>query len=162
MKKIVKKIVSLAAAFTMVFSCACGGNTESVNPDATKIKIFLRDYNTWANEYIANRIKEFNDTQEEVYVEPKVYYDDELYWQAITAGRENGSSPDIYLISYNKLVREKEAGNIISIDKYLTEEQKADIPDNIWDMVEIDDKIYSYPWYTEPSIRTNAWIYFKR
>ena len=147
-----KKFLSilLVIAFILTFAAGCGSkaNTDS---DVTKIKIYTKDFESWANGYIEDRIDEFNESQDEIYVELKIYYDDQLYWQAITTGRENGTSPDIYLISYNTLVREKEANNIISIDKYLTEEQKSDISADVWKMVEIEDEHYAYPWYTEPS-----------
>lgn len=156
-----KSMVFLASSLVLV---ACGDsaadstnestNTESSSGDPVDIEIWTTpqfqgvfspsedgaDYDSFLQE-AADRYMSENP---EVNVTVQVISGDDRDAE-LSVALQTDTLPDIFMDSHFVLSQWAHEGVLASLDDVIDEDTRNDIPDSIWDNVQIDDKTYMYP-----------------
>lgn len=153
---IFRKLVLVTLVFMLsftLFSCR-GDDDEDVYPieeGATVIRIFVRDFEDWNNEFFAQRIRNFNeDLTDGIQVEVE-FIIESVFNDRMNAAREAGTAPDIYLAAYNQVYNEMRMGFAAPLDDLLPQAAFDDITSNIKPALVFNDQYYAYPYFVEPS-----------
>ena len=162
MKKITSILcIALVIALVLpVFSgCTPSEGSAKEEEGATKIKIWARSFEDWADNLLQKQVDEFNQIMDDgIQVDLQFYGDDSTYDTAIAAGFENGTIADIFMTQYDRIYTYLRAGYIAPVGDYLTEEEQAQYFDAVREYVSYVDpvdqtkKMYAMPWYLEPSM----------
>lgn len=151
-----KKGMAMALAATLTVSAAgmlssCG-ESGSYEAGATEIVIYLQDFEEWSNTHMQTMIDEFNSITDDGIQLVARFFQDDAYTDALSAARENGNAPDIFMCSPGNLY-----GTVISknyaapLNDLLDDAYFEDIVDSVKPMVCYNGTYYAYPQLTEPS-----------
>lgn len=144
MKKYSPLILLVALASSVAFLSACEPPYEG-----EIVTYYARSWEGWADEWLDEKAKEFNDLDLGIRVNVK-HFDDSTYFDAVTSARENNRAPDIYLATYSQVLNEGVYGGYCEpIEGLISEEVIADINESIIPMISSKGKIYAYPILTE-------------
>lgn len=163
-----KRIISFICALLMlamlmsVFSgCQSddGDTKQTEEPGATKVKIWVRSFEDWADNLLQEQVNEFNSIMDDgIQIVLQFYGDDNTYDTAIAAGVENDTVADIFMAQYDRVYTYMKTGYIAPVGDFLTEEEKDGYIDSVREYVSFVDpsdqteKMYAMPWYLEPSM----------
>lgn len=154
-----KRFLSLLLAAIMLISlfAGCGTDTpggsepqETIPDDRTQLTFYAREFEEWANSHVKDLVERFNESQEEIYVSVKFFTGD-TYTDALTVARENGKSPDVFMLEYGSLTTYAKNGYAAALNDLLPQTALDDLMDNVREMVTYQDKVYAYPWTLEPA-----------
>lgn len=160
MKKLLAIALLLALALSIFSGCQPADNTQPAEEEgATKIKIWARSFEDWADNLLQQQVDEFNRILDDgIQVVLQFYGDDNTYDTAIASGFENDTVAEIFMAQYDRLINYINAGYIAPVDDYLTTEEKDGYLDTVREYVTFTDssdgkaKMYAMPWYLEPSM----------
>ena len=159
-----KKFLSVLLVLTMILAVFSGcDNPTNTKPaeeeNATKIKLWARSFEDWADNLLQKQVDEFNKNLEDgIHIVLQFYGDDNTFDTAIAAGFENDTVADIFMAQYDRIYTYLKAGYIAPVGNYLTEEEQAGYIDAVREYVTFVDptdqtaKMYAMPWYLEPSM----------
>ncbi len=152
MKKITKALILTIFSSIIFLITGCNKDDEyPVEKGADVIRIFTRDFEDWNNELLADNIRLLNeDLTDGIQVEVEFILES-AFNDKMTAARESGTAPDIYIVAYNHIYNEKTKNYIEPLNDYISAEKIADIAENVSDFVTFDDLCYAYPYFVEPS-----------
>ncbi len=123
---------------------------EEIDEDKIKITFYARHFEDWSDEFTQKVVKEFNEIPDnDIYVDLKIYESD-TYNDALVIARENGKSPEIFMSSYSSLPHDARQENVAALNSLFDQEIWDDIDANILEFVTFDNKIYGFPWFSEP------------
>ena len=107
MKKItsILCIVLVIALMLPVFSgCTPSEGPATEEEGATRIKLWARSFEDWADNLLQKQVDEFNQIMDDgIQVDLQFYGDDSTYDTAIAAGFENGTIADIFMTQYDRI-----------------------------------------------------------
>lgn len=153
MKRIFSCILLLAMLAGLLSACADKEPEESNggnNAGKTTITLYAREFEQWANKHVQEMVDRFNAQSETIYVQVK-FFSGDTYTDALTVARENGKSPDLYMLEYGSVFNHARYNYAAKLDDLLPQEALDDIPDNVRDMVSYKGGVYAYPWQIEPA-----------
>lgn len=155
MKKLLCLLLLAAfATMSVVALAACAPTEEEwyVEEGAEVIKVYLRDFEDWSNNYTIDAIRRFNkDLTDGIQVEYSLLSEDQ-YENKVTSDREAGKAPDVYLISYGNLLTAINYNYIMPLENVLSQKMQDDISDNAKSYVYLNNHLYAAPFCFEPSI----------
>jgi multiple sugar transport system substrate-binding protein len=146
-------LAAVAIITSGVLLGACNKPAGGTNSEegATHIKIFTRDFEDWENQYFADAVNEFNaDLTDGIQVDVEFILEDQFN-DKMTAAREAGNAPDIFLGAYNHIYNLYTNKYCAPLNDYIAQDKIDDIADNVKDALIFDNKLYAYPFYDEPS-----------
>ncbi len=151
MKKFLSLILVLAMAVGIMSAFVGCGEEQAVEEGATKIVLYARGFDQWANDYLQEQVNEFNKIMDDgIQLEVK-FFTDSAYNDAITVARENGSGVDLYMISYGNLWSDVQNELCVPLNELLDQAYFDDLTDAARDLVIYGDTYYAYPTLIEPS-----------
>ena len=153
-------VLLMLAMILPIFSGCDGGPGQQVEEEgATKIKLWARSFEDWADNLLQEQVDEFNQNMEDgIQIVLQFYGDDNTFDTAIAAGFENDTVADIFMAQYDRIYTYLKAGYIAPVGDYLTEEEQAGYIESVREYVTYMDpadqteKMYAMPWYLEPSM----------
>lgn len=135
----------ILSAFSVLVGCKEDTST-------TKVKFYTKSFKRWADNYLKDAIKTFNEQNDDnIRVDIRIYNTNDDYNTALATAIENHNAPDVYLLAYPNLPQEVLIDNIIPVTKYLTTEDQNKYFDSVKEHVVFNNDYYMFPWYTEPS-----------
>lgn len=149
--KIVALVLCALLALTALSACTpTETETEWVEEGATKIRIYAREFESWAKKHLKKLVNDFNaDLTDGIQVEVNFYTQD-TYADALTVARENGKAPDLYMTTYGELYTNINNKYCTSLNNYLSTQAVDDMLDTCKELVTYNGNIYAYPWNLEP------------
>lgn len=126
------------------------GGGEVVAGDRVTVDWWTPQWSDDETEWIEKWVDEYNNTQEDVFIEMEVVPGD-AWDQRITAAQAAGNAPDITTMNYNKIVFSADQGVIQALDEYVEPAVFDDLHDNIREFISYNDQHYAYPLVAEPS-----------
>lgn len=151
MKKLISLICALVIGMTIFGVVGCKKDDYPREENATVVKIMMREFEEWRNEYFSSIVRKFNENLNDGLQIEVEYVIEESFNDRLQSAREAGRAPDVIMHSYNHIYTQVENGNISAIDEYVSDDAMADIKDIVKSAIEFDGKTYAYPWYTEAS-----------
>lgn len=157
MKKNLKCFLTAAMAMTLVFQLAgCNGTGESKSSkgsDEEQIKITIWHQSVADTDPVKRIIEESVDEYHKLHPNVTIVQDGvtgEQYKTKIKTAFAAGEAPDIaYMFGGGSFVKPYiDAGYLLPIDEYLTDEVKSKIMDGMLDNCKYGDKIYTLPTIT--------------
>lgn len=162
--KQVKSILALLLALAMVLTmAACGGSTSDGTGNETtaapveagdRVTIAVWTTNRHDAEYLTPLIEEFNNTNENIYIDYQIYADN--YSQMLDLAFSTDSAPDVFgMASTDPLeVQVNEKKMLLDLSQFMTEEDYARFGDGAFveGINALGDGIYSFP-YTASAAR---------
>ncbi len=153
MKKLLAIGLAAVTSLSLLSFAGCGGGGGGkVEAGATKVVVYLQDFEAWSNEHMNKMIDEFNSNLEDGIQLEARFFQDEAYPDALASARESGNAPDIFMCSYGNLY-----GTVVSHDYaeplngLMKDEYLDDITDTVKPMVTFGGNVYAYPQLTEAS-----------
>ncbi len=151
MKKLISWILVLTMTAGVLFMFSGCGPTGTVEEGATKVVLYARGFDQWANDYLQEQVDEFNKIMDDgIQLEVK-FFTDSAYNDAITVARENGSGVDLYMISYGNLWSDVQNKFCVPLNDLLDQAYFDDLTDAARQLVVYDETYYAYPTLIEPS-----------
>lgn len=163
--KQVKRTLALLLALVIALSMvACGGGsgesaeteaaTEAIAEAGDKIVISYWTTNRHDAEYLTPLIEEFNNTNENIYIDYQIYADN--YAQMLDLAFSTNSAPDVFMLSSTDPleVQVNEKKMLLDLSQFMTEEDYARFGEGAFveGINAIGDGIYSFP-YTASACR---------
>lgn len=152
-------LLMLAMVLPIFSGCDGGPGQQAEEEGATKIKLWARSFEDWADNLLQEQVDEFNQNMEDgIQIVLQFYGDDNTFDTAIAAGFENDTVADIFMAQYDRIYTYLKAGYIAPVGDYLTEEEQAGYIEAVREYVTYKDpadqteKMYAMPWYLEPSM----------
>lgn len=152
-------LLLMLAMILPAFSGCSDSKKSNVEEGATKIKIWARSFEDWADNLLQEQVDEFNSILDDgIQIELKFYGDDNTYYTAIAAGVENDTVADIFMTQFDQVYTYMKSGYIAPVGDFLTDEEKAGYIDSAREAVTYTDpsdgkdKMWAMPWYLEPTM----------
>jgi len=151
-KNVMKLLIFIITSSVAFLITGCQPSDDyPIEKGATEIKIFTRDFEDWNNELFSQNIRLFNENLTDGIQVRVEYILESAFNDKMTAAREAGNAPDIYIVAYNHIYNEISKGYIEPLNNYISADSIADIADNVVDFVTFDNLCYAYPYFVEPS-----------
>lgn len=101
-------------------------------------------------EWFTRWTDKFNETNtDNIYIDIN-FIPEDVWEQRLTAARDNGTAPDLIFANYAKIPLEGRAGYHRDLNEYFTDEEWADVYENIESMINVQGARYIYPAFFEP------------
>lgn len=150
MKRVFAILLVLVLSLSTLFAFAGCDNNKGypVEEGATVITVYKHDHMDWENEYFEMAVRKYNENltdgvQIEYQIIPEANYTDK-----VKSMREAGKAPEIMEISYGNIFAQEidfEVAKIAELDKYLSDETKADLTELGKDLITFNGKMYAVP-----------------
>lgn len=155
-----KKFVLILTSVLIVFATyACkppidiiiNDRIEKFEEGATKVTMWINDFEEWNNQLNAKQRMDFNENLEDGIQLEQVFIEGTSFEDLIRTARETKNEPDIYMVSYGNLYKEIQSGYIADLSNLLDSSAFDDLQPSVIPGVKYDNKFYAYPILTEPS-----------
>lgn len=155
-------LTCLIALLAMIVSACSGGGGTANSPDPTptdpgkseEVKSEPVTLSFWTialqpkfNDYFNNLIKEYEASHENVTIKWEDYPYDAITQKLLTSSANN-NSPDVVNLNTEFANQMGSKGALVDLNEYLTDDEKAEYFDGIFDSTVLGDKAYALPWYT--------------
>ena len=122
---------------------------EYVEEGATKINMWVADFEEWQNQLNISQRKDFNDIKDDGIQLVQTFVQQTEIDDRLRSARETNSVPDIYMMSIGNLYKEVKNGYAMDISSYIN--TWDDLVDSGKDAVSYNGGKYGYPICLEPS-----------
>lgn len=158
MKGAGKRLTLFLVAVVLAMTAWGCGAKDDIEPGATVVTVWLRDFEDWSNGVLKGVMDDFNkDKTDGLHIVYRFITDDS-FGDALAAAQDNNAAPDIYQVSYTNLYSEVRNQTVLPLNELLPESAFADLKDSAKELVTYDNKYYAYPQLTEPS----AVMYYRK
>ena len=156
-----KKVLALLLALTMIISLtACKTDSKSqeknnptpANKEAVTtspeevVTINFWSFHTGAEgEFLANAVKLFNETHDNIKVEQTVANQSDYITTLIPTAYANGEAPDVFYVEPSTFTKYASKGMLADLSSYYSDKLKADILPSALEAASLDGKIYALP-----------------
>lgn len=155
-------LTCLIALLAMIVSACSGGGGTASSPDpapadpgkSEEVKSEPVTLSFWTialqpkfNDYFNNLIKEYEASHENVTIKWEDYPYDAITQKLLTSSANN-NSPDVVNLNTEFANQMGSKGALVDLNEYLTDDEKAEYFDGIFDSTVLGDKAYALPWYT--------------
>ena len=156
MKRIKRILTAVCAGVLMLAMAGCG--EDPVDPNATRITMYVYQPEDWAVSYINSVKDSFNKAYEgEIRLDIRYYFGSQFNANLATA-IENGNCPELFTVSYSNLAAYVQNDYCEPLNDYFTEEQWEDVIPQTMEQIKFGENVYAYPWYLEPS----SFLYYRK
>jgi len=124
---------------------------EKFEDGATKVKMWIHDFEDWNNLLNFKQRMDFNDILDDGIQLEQTLIDTDSFEDLIRSARETGNEPDIYMVSYGNLYKEIRNGYAADITDLLPQASFDDLYASARSGVRYDGRYYAYPILMEPS-----------
>lgn len=139
-------------AVGMLAGCGSGTPGQSAdgggNGDAITIEFWHRTFTPVENEWYADIVKKFNESQDEIFVKDTEVPAD-AWDQKMKAAQAAGKAPDVYTHS-GAIQDAVTAGQLHDLDSIVSADSLGQISDAALPVSQLDGKYYAYPLLLEP------------
>lgn len=152
------KFVSIALSAVGIASFAGCASASEIEPGATVVKVWLRDFEDWSNSVMKSVLDDFNaDKTDGLHIQYRFITED-AFGDALAAAQDNNSAPDIYQVSYTNLYSEVRNRTVLELDDLLPASSFEDLKASAAELVVYNGHYYAYPQLTEPG----AVMYYRK
>lgn len=146
-----KKIISIVTAACMLSGLSLGGNALTVYADDEVKELVLWDHHTGKEfDFLVSKAEEYSEVNPDVHITvEQIPWDDYIGTKMATAFA-SGEGPDIFEVYPGSVLKYADAGILMPLNDYLTEEQLADFSEASIESVTVSDQIVAIPFEIEP------------
>lgn len=145
MKRAGKRLTLFLVAVVLAMTAWGCGAKDDIEPGATVVTVWLRDFEDWSNGVLKGVMDDFNkDKTDGLHIVYRFITDDS-FGDALAAAQDNNAAPDIYQVSYTNLYSEVRNQTVLPLNELLPESAFADLKDSAKELVMYDNKYYAYP-----------------
>lgn len=148
-----KKIISIVTAACMLSGLSLGGNALTVYADdEVKELVYWTHFTDEGYDFLVSKAEEFSELNPDVHITvEQIPWDDYIGTKMATAFAA-GEGPDIFEVYPGSVLKYANAGILMPLDDYLTEEQVADFSESSLEAVTVSDQIIAIPFEIEPLV----------
>jgi len=141
-------VAAAAAAGMVLAGCSAGGGDDSSADGVTTIQFWHRTFTPVENDWYADIVKKFNESQDKIkVVDTEVPAD--AWDQKMKSAQAAGKAPDIYTHP-GQIQDAVNAGQLHELNGIVSDDALGEIIDAAKPVSEIDGKYYAYPLLLEP------------
>lgn len=140
-------VLAAATVGVMVAGCSAGGG-DTTEDGVTTIQFWHRTFTPVENEWYADIVKDFNESQDEIKVVATEVPGD-AWDQKMKAAQAAGKAPDVYTHP-GSIQDAVNAGQLHELNGIVSDEALGEIIDSALPVSAIDDTYYAYPLLLEP------------
>lgn len=158
MSRVCKRVALVLVAVVMALTAFGCGKGDDIEPGATVVTVWFRDFEDWSNSVLKSIMDDFNkDKTDGLHISYRFITDDS-FGDALAAAQDNNAAPDIYQVSYTNLYSEVRNQTVLALDELLPQTAFDDLKDSAKELVTYNGHYYAYPELTEPS----AVMYYRK
>jgi multiple sugar transport system substrate-binding protein len=143
-----KSLVLLLMSLMIVLG-GCSSSSSSGESDGVVHLKFWTLHDNLEKEYLQKIVKEYNESQDKVEVEMKVFNKSDYMTTTLPVAFANNEGPDLFMISPGDFKKYADAGIMADLNPYFPEGAKEDFQEAAIDAVTVDDKVYAVPFESE-------------